>query len=75
MQLKLARSKPPAGGVDTVFRINSQASSSLGSLVSENNQENNMNVANSSVPTPKPRTLSQPSKLTLSEWDLEDFDD
>jgi len=58
------------------------SSPGFGSFVSESNCENNMNLSNISAPVPKPRfkpftTASQQtsSKLTLSDWDLEDFDD
>ncbi|KAJ9591405.1 hypothetical protein L9F63_002011 [Diploptera punctata] len=67
-QLRMARSKPPTGGVEAMFRDKQSTSSNR-------NQENNMNVANSSASNPKTQAQPSTSKLTLSDWDLEDFDD
>ncbi|PSN33890.1 hypothetical protein C0J52_09559 [Blattella germanica] len=80
-QLKQARTKPPTGGVEAMFHANGSTasekqatSSSVGSLLSDN-QENNINVANTAAPTPQPRTQHHASKLPLSDWDLEDLTD
>jgi hypothetical protein len=59
------------------------SSPSLDSFVSDSNHENNMDLSNTALaPVPKPRsskpitaTQQTSSKLPLSDWDLEDFDD
>lgn len=58
------------------------SSPSLDSFMSDTNHENNTNLSNTtSAPVPKPRsnkpitaTQQTSSKLPLSDWDLEDFD-
>jgi hypothetical protein len=80
-QLSLSRSKPPAGSVEAMFRVTgsekSSGSTRIGSSVSDSNLNNT-----TSAPVPKPRsnqptpaTQQNSSKLSLSDWDLEDFDE
>jgi hypothetical protein len=86
-QLSLSRSKPPAGSVEAMFRATGSegtdlGSTRIGSSASDSKREN-MNLNNTtSAPVPKPRsnqptpaTQQNSSKLSLSDWDLEDFDE
>jgi len=87
-QLSISRSKPPAGGVEAMFHAAGGEKSfhyqgTNHSSASESNHENNMNLNNTtSAPIPKPRS-KQPTtgtkemsiKHSLSDWDLQDFDD
>jgi hypothetical protein len=84
----MSRSKPPAGSVEAMFHTAGGKKSfhyegTDDSSASDSNHENNMNLKNTtSAPVPKPRS-KQPTpgmketsmKHSLSDWDLEDFDD
>jgi len=86
--LSISKSKPPVGSVEAMFHAARGEKSfhyqgTNDSSASDNNHENNMNLNNTtSTPVPKPRS-KQPTagtnetsiKHSLSDWDLQDFDD
>ena len=87
-QLSISRSKPPAGSVEAMFHAGKGEKSfyyqdTNDSSASDSNHENNMNLNNTtSAPVPKPRSKQPTTGMketsvnhSLSDWDLQDFDD